>query len=88
MNRPANILLTEQRVPVFVDFGFAEKYNLESSKAFQSNLMYGTPDVRPTLFLSIYFMVLTFFFDHSIYPPNVHVVSRTTRVNLICGPWE
>ncbi|KAF7980025.1 hypothetical protein HWV62_40146 [Athelia sp. TMB] len=42
--KPANILLSDERVPVFVDFGFAEKYNLASSKAFHSNLKYGTPE--------------------------------------------
>ena len=44
-NRPANILLSDEDVPVLVDFGFAEKYDLGSSKAFRSNLAYGTPEV-------------------------------------------
>jgi serine/threonine protein kinase len=48
-NRPANILLSEYRVPVLVDFGFAEKYDLQSGKAFHSNLMYGTPEVSQKL---------------------------------------
>lgn len=43
-SRPANILLSEEEVPVLVDFGFAEKYELDSSKAFKSNLAYGTPE--------------------------------------------
>lgn len=43
--RPANILLSERQVPVLVDFGFAEKYDLENDKAFRSNLTYGTPEV-------------------------------------------
>jgi serine/threonine protein kinase len=45
--RPANILLSEKQVPVLVDFGFAEKYDLEKDKerAFRSNLTYGTPEV-------------------------------------------
>ena len=43
--RPANILLSDEDVPVLVDFGFAEKYDLGSSKAFKSNLAYGTPEV-------------------------------------------
>jgi len=43
--RPANILLSDEDVPVLVDFGFAEKYGLGSSKAFKSNLAYGTPEV-------------------------------------------
>ncbi|KZP18621.1 hypothetical protein FIBSPDRAFT_933382 [Athelia psychrophila] len=42
--KPANILLSDERVPVFVDFGFSEKYDLKSSKAFHSNLKYGTPE--------------------------------------------
>ncbi|KAF8262824.1 hypothetical protein EI94DRAFT_655407 [Lactarius quietus] len=42
--KPANILLSEKQVPVLVDFGFAEKYDLQSTKAFCSNLTYGTPE--------------------------------------------
>ncbi|KAF9645155.1 kinase-like protein [Thelephora ganbajun] len=42
--KPANILLSDKDVPVLVDFGFAEKYDLGSSKAFRSNLAYGTPE--------------------------------------------
>ncbi|OJA20203.1 hypothetical protein AZE42_04622 [Rhizopogon vesiculosus] len=42
--KPANILLTRESVPVLVDFGFAEKYDLSSPKAFHSNLTYGTPE--------------------------------------------
>ncbi|KAF8645210.1 hypothetical protein AX16_008037 [Volvariella volvacea WC 439] len=42
--KPANILLSQQGVPVLVDFGFAEKYDLDSSTAFHSNLSYGTPE--------------------------------------------
>ncbi|KAH9990040.1 kinase-like domain-containing protein [Russula vinacea] len=42
--KPANILLSEKQVPVLVDFGFAEKYDLEDEKAFCSNLTYGTPE--------------------------------------------
>ena len=44
--RPANILLSPANIPVLVDFGFAEKYDLSSPKAFHSNLTYGTPEVR------------------------------------------
>jgi serine/threonine protein kinase len=43
--RPANVLLSERQVPVLVDFGFAEKYDLENNNAFLSNLTYGTPEV-------------------------------------------
>jgi len=32
-------------VPVLVDFGFAEKCDLEDGNAFRSNLTYGTPEV-------------------------------------------
>ncbi len=46
-NRPANILLSDENVPVLVDFGFAERYDVESPEAFHSNLSYGTPEVRP-----------------------------------------
>ncbi|KAF9220880.1 hypothetical protein BS17DRAFT_786121 [Gyrodon lividus] len=42
--KPANILLSRANVPVLVDFGFAEKYDLNSPKAFHSNLTYGTPE--------------------------------------------
>ncbi|EED78106.1 predicted protein [Postia placenta Mad-698-R] len=42
--RPANILLSHENVPVLVDFGFAERYDVNSCKAFHSNLSYGTPE--------------------------------------------
>ncbi|KAI0061549.1 hypothetical protein BV25DRAFT_1916896 [Artomyces pyxidatus] len=42
--KPANILLSYEQVPVLVDFGFAEKYDMKASKAFHSNLTYGTPE--------------------------------------------
>ncbi|KAG6330771.1 hypothetical protein ID866_8318 [Astraeus odoratus] len=42
--KPANILLSPANVPVLVDFGFAEKYDMTSPKAFHSNLAYGTPE--------------------------------------------
>ncbi|KAH9997420.1 hypothetical protein BJV74DRAFT_883424 [Russula compacta] len=42
--KPANILLSERQVPVLVDFGFAEKYDLDKGRAFRSNLTYGTPE--------------------------------------------
>jgi serine/threonine-protein kinase GIN4 len=41
-------------VPVLVDFGFAEKYNLEEETAFRSNLTYGTPEV--SFFLLLVYM--------------------------------
>jgi hypothetical protein len=45
-HRPANILLSHKSTPVLVDFGFAEKYDLSSPKAFHSNLTYSTPEVH------------------------------------------
>ncbi|KAG6902526.1 hypothetical protein C0995_015344 [Termitomyces sp. Mi166 len=42
--KPANILLSRKNIPVLVDFGFAEKYDLKSDSAFHSNLSYGTPE--------------------------------------------
>ncbi|KAF7364956.1 Protein kinase domain-containing protein [Mycena venus] len=42
--KPANILLSSKGIPVLVDFGFAEKYDMKSSTAFHSNLSYGTPE--------------------------------------------
>jgi hypothetical protein len=45
-SRPANILLSHKSIPVLVDFGFAEKYELNLPTAFHSNLSYGTPEVR------------------------------------------
>ncbi|KAH8108677.1 kinase-like protein [Phellopilus nigrolimitatus] len=42
--KPANILLSTKNVPVFVDFGFAERYEIGSKRAFLSNLAYGTPE--------------------------------------------
>lgn len=38
-------------MPVLVDFGFAEKYDLEDETAFRSNLTYGTPEVSFFLLL-------------------------------------
>ncbi|THH31245.1 hypothetical protein EUX98_g2950 [Antrodiella citrinella] len=42
--KPANILLSSENVPVFVDFGFAERYDTTLDTAFHSNLSYGTPE--------------------------------------------
>ncbi|KAJ7147185.1 kinase-like domain-containing protein [Mycena crocata] len=42
--KPANILLSNKNIPVLVDFGFAEKYDMKSGTAFHSNLSYGTPE--------------------------------------------
>lgn len=51
IRRPANILLSHKNVPVLVDFGFAEKYDVGSATAFHSNLSYGTPEVSSFLLL-------------------------------------
>jgi serine/threonine protein kinase len=37
-------LLSNKNIPVLVDFGFAEKYDMKSGTAFHSNLSYGTPE--------------------------------------------
>ncbi|GBE83047.1 predicted protein [Sparassis crispa] len=42
--KPANILLSQDNVPVLIDFGFAERYDVDTSNAFHSNLSYGTPE--------------------------------------------
>ncbi|CDO76701.1 hypothetical protein BN946_scf184975.g10 [Trametes cinnabarina] len=42
--KPANILLSNENVPVLVDFGFAERYDMDKPDAFHSNLSYGTPE--------------------------------------------
>ncbi|KAF9046192.1 kinase-like domain-containing protein [Panaeolus papilionaceus] len=42
--KPANILISYKNIPVLVDFGFAEKYDMDSDTAFHSNLSYGTPE--------------------------------------------
>ncbi|KAI0629755.1 hypothetical protein C8Q77DRAFT_1064543 [Trametes polyzona] len=42
--KPANILLSDEDVPVLVDFGFAERYDVDAPEAFHSNLSYGTPE--------------------------------------------
>ncbi|KAK0188110.1 hypothetical protein F5146DRAFT_1062051 [Armillaria mellea] len=42
--KPANILISHKNIPVLVDFGFAEKYDINSEKAFHSKVSYGTPE--------------------------------------------
>lgn len=41
-------------MPVLVDFGFAEKYDMEDETSFRSNLTYGTPEV--SFFLRLVYM--------------------------------
>lgn len=85
MRRPANILLTaaEPPVPVLVDFGFAEKYDARSSKAFLSNLAYGTPEV------CMHHVITTvryrFIFACSISRQNVPEVSHMTHEKVMSG---
>lgn len=83
--RPANILLSDKDVPVLVDFGFAEKYDLGSSKAFRSNLAYGTPEVRSLYFLFAHCSSLV---DRSIFRQNVLVDIPMTPVSLTFGRSE
>jgi len=52
--RPANILISHKNIPVIVDFGFAEKYDMSSDTAFHSNLSYGTPEVSFPLVLEFF----------------------------------
>lgn len=42
--KPANILISHKNIPVLVDFGFAEKYDIDSETAFHSKVSYGTPE--------------------------------------------
>ncbi len=80
--RPANILLSERQVPVLVDFGFAEKYDLKATKAFCSNLTYGTPEVCPLLLLSLTYQLTTI---PSTYPPNEQEAMHTTLARRTSG---
>ncbi len=81
-HRPANILLSERQVPVLVDFGFAEKYDLQGAKAFSSNLTYGTPEVCAlVLLLCIHQLEVV----SSIYLPNEREVLHTTLARRTFG---
>lgn len=42
--KPANILLSEEDVPILIDFGFAQHYSLSSTESFLSQLSWGTPE--------------------------------------------
>ena len=83
--RPANILLSDEDVPVLVDFGFAEKYDLGSSKAFRSNLAYGTPEVNSHTSTRIYAPLTANF---STFPQNAPVAIIMTRASLTSGHLE
>ncbi|WVO18574.1 hypothetical protein L204_106293 [Cryptococcus depauperatus] len=42
--KPANVLLSYSNVPVLVDFGFAQKWDVGSRGAFLSSISWGTPE--------------------------------------------
>jgi len=44
--KPANIMLSFSDVPTLVDFGFANKWQLDGRSAFLSDITWGTPEVR------------------------------------------
>ncbi|KAF8918919.1 kinase-like domain-containing protein [Mucidula mucida] len=50
--KPANILVSDKNIPVLVDFGFAERYDLSSDTAFHSKVAYGTPEASCLRYLS------------------------------------
>ena len=83
--RPANILLSNEDVPVLVDFGFAEKYSLGSSKAFKSNLAYGTPEVR---LRRAYTFGTAHLANSSTSHQNGPAATTMTRASLTSGPLE
>jgi protein-serine/threonine kinase len=45
--KPANVMLSFSDVPTLVDFGFANKWQLDGRSAFLSNITWGTPEVCP-----------------------------------------
>lgn len=79
--KPANILLSHSNVPVLVDFGFAQRWNVDSERTFLSNICWGTPEVSsacdPT-------RVLTF---GSISTLSGSKGFLTTNEPPMCGPW-
>lgn len=83
--RPANILLSTKRVPVLVDFGFAERYDQQSKKAFLSNLAYGTPEVCVTRFAVFRVIVIYSSETSSISRRNARAVTFTTRASQTSG---
>lgn len=83
--RPANILLSHENIPVLVDFGFAEKYDLTSENAFHSNLSYGTPEVRDYDLVDAFFLII-FAFCLSIYHRNALVAFHTIHASRTSGP--
>jgi protein-serine/threonine kinase len=43
--KPANVLLSHNDVPVLVDFGFAQKWDVGQRGSFLSTISWGTPEV-------------------------------------------
>ena len=43
--KPANVLLSHNDVPVLVDFGFAQKWDVGARGTFLSSISWGTPEV-------------------------------------------
>jgi serine/threonine protein kinase len=44
--KPANVMLSYNDVPVLVDFGFANKWQMGERGSFLSDISWGTPEVR------------------------------------------
>lgn len=84
--RPANILLSYENVPVLVDFGFAERYDVNSCKAFHSNLSYGTPEVSRVVFIPDPREKYAYMPSCSTFHPSVHEGFLTTRASQTSGP--
>ena len=47
--KPANVLLGYNDVPVLVDFGFAQKWDVGGRGSFLSSISWGTPEVSTTV---------------------------------------
>ena len=43
--KPANVLLSYNDIPVLVDFGFAQKWDVGERGSFLSSISWGTPEV-------------------------------------------
>ena len=84
--RPANILLSTKGIPVLVDFGFAERYDTKSKRAFLSNLAYGTPEVSPE-FSSDHAVSTSNDCGGSTSPPSELEAMYMIRANPTCGHW-
>lgn len=77
--KPANVLLSYTDIPVLVDFGFANQYDVRSKNSFLSNVCWGTPEVGQLPYSRCSA-------DGSILIPNEHTVCRTTSVLPMSGP--